>query len=33
MLNLENGIDSLTNFKRQTANYLRQLLPAANRWY
>lgn len=25
MLNLEDGIDSLTNFKRQTANYLRQL--------
>ena len=25
MLNLENGIDSLTNFKRQTADYLRQL--------
>jgi prevent-host-death family protein len=25
MLNLANGIDSLTNFKRQTAEYLRQL--------
>lgn len=25
MLNLRNGIDSLTNFKRQTAEYLRQL--------
>lgn len=25
MLNLENGIDSLTNFKRQTPEYLRQL--------
>lgn len=25
MLNLENGIDSLTNFKRQTAQYLEQL--------
>ncbi|RLS83544.1 MAG: type II toxin-antitoxin system Phd/YefM family antitoxin [Planctomycetota bacterium] len=25
MLNLGNGIDSLTNFKRQTAEYLRQL--------
>lgn len=25
MLNLESGIDSLTNFKRQTADYLRQL--------
>jgi prevent-host-death family protein len=25
MLNLENGIDSVTNFKRQTAQYLRQL--------
>lgn len=25
MLNLEHGIDSLTNFKRQTADYLRQL--------
>jgi prevent-host-death family protein len=25
MLNLENGIDSLTNFKRQTADFLRQL--------
>ena len=25
MLNLENGIDSLTNFKRQTSEYLRQL--------
>ena len=25
MVNLENGIDSLTNFKRQTADYLRQL--------
>ena len=25
MLNLENGIDSLTNFKRRTADYLRQL--------
>ena len=25
MLNLENGIDSLTNFKRQTSDYLRQL--------
>lgn len=25
MLNLENGVDSLTNFKRQTADYLRQL--------
>jgi prevent-host-death family protein len=25
MLNLETGIDSLTNFKRQTAEYLRQL--------
>jgi prevent-host-death family protein len=25
MFNLENGIDSLTNFKRQTAYYLRQL--------
>lgn len=25
MLDLENGIDSLTNFKRQTANYLQQL--------
>ena len=25
MLNLEHGIDSLTNFKRQTAGYLRQL--------
>lgn len=25
MLNLENGVDSLTNFKRQTAEYLRQL--------
>ncbi|MFM7845047.1 MAG: type II toxin-antitoxin system Phd/YefM family antitoxin [Planctomycetota bacterium] len=25
MLNLEDGIDSLTNFKRQTADYLRQL--------
>ena len=25
MLDLENGIDSLTNFKRQTADYLRQL--------
>ncbi len=25
MLNLENGIESLTNFKRQTADYLRQL--------
>jgi prevent-host-death family protein len=25
MLNLENGIDSLTNFKRQTAEYLERL--------
>ena len=25
MLNLEDGIDSLTNFKRQTADYLRRL--------
>ncbi|MCA9218761.1 MAG: type II toxin-antitoxin system Phd/YefM family antitoxin [Planctomycetales bacterium] len=25
MLNLENGIDSLTNFKRQTSEYVRQL--------
>ena len=25
MLNLVHGIDSLTNFKRQTADYLRQL--------
>ena len=25
MLNLESGIDSLTNFKRQTAQYLEQL--------
>lgn len=25
MLNLANGIDSLTNFKRQTAEYLRRL--------
>ena len=25
MLNLENGIDSLTNFKRQTAEYLQRL--------
>jgi prevent-host-death family protein len=25
MLNLEHGIDSLTNFKRQTAEYLEQL--------
>ncbi|MEX1231428.1 MAG: type II toxin-antitoxin system Phd/YefM family antitoxin [Planctomycetaceae bacterium] len=25
MLNFKNGIDSLTNFKRQTAEYLRQL--------
>jgi prevent-host-death family protein len=25
MLNLEHGIDSLTNFKRQTADYLEQL--------
>lgn len=25
MFNLESGIDSLTNFKRQTADYLRQL--------
>jgi prevent-host-death family protein len=25
MLNLENGIDSLTNFKRQTADHLRRL--------
>ena len=25
MLNLGNGVDSLTNFKRQTADYLRQL--------
>ena len=25
MLNLKTGIDSLTNFKRQTADYLRQL--------
>lgn len=25
MFNLESGIDSLTNFKRQTAEYLRQL--------
>lgn len=25
MLNLENGIDSLTNFKRQTSQYLKQL--------
>uniref|UniRef100_A0A7C2JZS7 Antitoxin n=1 Tax=Schlesneria paludicola TaxID=360056 RepID=A0A7C2JZS7_9PLAN len=25
MLNLETGIDSLTNFKRQSADYLRQL--------
>ena len=25
MLNLKHGIDSLTNFKRQTADYLRQL--------
>lgn len=25
MLNLEQGIDSLTNFKRQTADYLRRL--------
>lgn len=25
MVNLENGIDSLTNFKRQTADYLQQL--------
>lgn len=25
MLNLENGIDSLTNFKRQTSTYLQQL--------
>ena len=25
MLNLENGIDSLTNFKRQTADYLKRL--------
>lgn len=25
MINLGNGIDSLTNFKRQTAEYLRQL--------
>jgi prevent-host-death family protein len=25
VLNLEHGIDSLTNFKRQTADYLRQL--------
>lgn len=25
MIDLENGIDSLTNFKRQTTEYLRQL--------
>lgn len=25
MIDLENGVDSLTNFKRQTADYLRQL--------
>ena len=25
MLNLENGIESLTNFKRQTTGYLRHL--------
>ncbi len=25
MLNVEHGIDTLTNFKRQTADYLRQL--------
>jgi len=25
MLNLESGIDSLTNFKRQTSEYLKQL--------
>lgn len=25
MFDLENGVDSLTNFKRQTAEYLRQL--------
>ena len=25
MLNIENGIDSLTNFKRQTTHYLQQL--------
>lgn len=25
MLNIENGIDSLTNFKRQTAEYLERL--------
>jgi prevent-host-death family protein len=25
MINLENGVDSLTNFKRQTSDYLRRL--------
>ena len=25
MVNLENGVDSMTNFKRRTADYLRQL--------
>ena len=25
MLNIENGIDSLTNFKRHTSDYIRQL--------
>jgi prevent-host-death family protein len=30
MLNLETGIDSLTNFKRQTADYLRKLHSSGN---
>jgi prevent-host-death family protein len=30
MLNLQNGIDSLTNFKRQTSQYLEQLHQTGN---
>lgn len=30
MLNLDKGIDSLTNFKRQTAEYLRELHDSGN---
>ena len=32
MLDLESGIDSLTNFKRNTADYLQQLHQSGARW-
>ncbi len=32
MLNLAHGIDSLTNFKRQTSEFVERCAKQANRW-